>query len=226
MKKVGVTGSAAAALVFSFSAQAQIAALPPGTETRPVQLARVVATLSRGESIGRIRTGLMCWGRQNLTWKSGATTELNTKDLDEVFREKLQKLGYKVAGDPADLFSDSNDGGAGYLIGGSIEHLNVDVCFPMSYYENWDNTKGSASVEVKWQIYSRLERRVVATIKTDGSFEEKKSKEGVCTLFLSVPSRRACRSLPPQRNSERFSWVLPLTFQLRERLPMGSRPFD
>lgn len=217
-------GSAAAALVFSFSAQAQIGALPAGTETRPVQLARVVATLDRGESIGRIRLGLVCWGRQNLTWKSGGTTEFNTEELDEVFRKKLQKLGYKVAGDPSDLFADTNDAGAEYLVGGSIEHLNIDVCFPMSNFSNFDRTKGSATVEMKWQIFSRLERRVVATIKTDGSFEEKKSQEGGMYAILLNAFAESVQKLASSEEFRKIFVGAPADLTVARRAPGGLSP--
>jgi serine protease Do len=165
-------------------AQSQFDPLPAGTQTRPVQLTRLVAKLKRGEKVGHFKVGVVCWMGEDISWKSGGRKELSTEEFDDVFREELGKLGYKVAGDPANLFADANDNSAEYLVGGTIDKLNVDLCYPMAGFGNFDKSKGTASIEVEWQIYSRLQRQVVARIPTSGQFTERKSATGGMYIVL------------------------------------------
>lgn len=159
--------------------------LPPGTETRPVQLSRLVVNLNRGESIGRYKVGVICAFGDGLSWKGGGRQDLDTDEFDEVFRDELEKIGMTVAGDPDNLFEDTS-GSAEYLVGGSIEKLDMKVCFPMAGFNDWDKSKGEATVAVKWQIYSRLERRVVAAIETTGFHKTSSQNGGMYSILLNA----------------------------------------
>ena len=159
------------------SSSAVAAAQDARPQTRPVQLARLVAKFSRGEKIGRYKIGYACLLGDDLTWKGGGRQDLDTREFDDVFRTEIRKLGFNVAGDPDNLFETGNDS-AEYLVGGTIDALDMKLCFPMGGFGDWDSSKGRASVEVSWQIYSVLDHRVVGTIKTTGSAEDRKTRNG------------------------------------------------
>ena len=145
--------------------------IPMEKESKPVQLKRVVVKIKRGTEIGGIQGGLLCVPQPSkLTWRGGRL-DIDTDELTDVFREELESANYTVVGDPDALFDDPSAWKAEYLIGGLVTKLQTNMCYPNSGFGNWSYCKGELYMQVDWQVYSRLDRKVVLEISTEGSFK-------------------------------------------------------
>ncbi len=135
--------------------------------SRPVQLRAVVIKIRRGETIGALEWGVFCTPDSALVY-GGGRLRIDDDELTEVFRDELKSANYRVVGDPDALFENPEDWKAEYLIAGTVEKMLANVCYP---YLGWGNTtdgRGEGYMEVAWQIYSRLDRKVVYQLRTEG----------------------------------------------------------
>ena len=150
--------------------------LPPGTEVRPLSFTRMVAKLNRGQAWGNIQVGLLCLPGGSLTWKGGRM-DIKIEDFDDVLRDEMSKAGFKVEGDPNNLFEQPTSTSE-YAIAGSITNIQAKFCAPMAGFGDFNSVKGSALIDMDWQIYSRLEKRVIAKVRTQGGAQIKNSAPG------------------------------------------------
>lgn len=228
IQRVLLAGALSVAMPVAGSAQqissTQPTPLPPGTETRPVQLSRMVVDLDRGAVIGRLRGGLLCIPQGNITWGSGAARDIDPSEFDEVFRQELTRLGFDVAGDPENLFADANDNRAEYLVGGRIDRLEIRVCYPHSGFGNVTSSNGTASIRVNWQIFSRLERRVVATLATEARFEQREMQSGGPNDILMNAFSGTVRQLAASEPFRRIFVGAPTDLREARAAPTGLQP--
>lgn len=151
--------------------------LPSGTKTRPVQLVRLVLKIARNQPFGRFKVGLLCVGGGTLRWRGGRVG-LENEEFDNAFRESLGEIGFDVLGKSGDLFDDGGDRSAEYLVGGTIKAMRVDTCLPQSGLGDSWTAKGTAWLEIEWQLYNRLDRRVVVAFTTRTGVVQKKAQWG------------------------------------------------
>lgn len=137
-------------------------------DSKPIQFKKIVVKLSRGEHIGAIEAGLFCVPHSDLKWR-GSKMTLNSDVLTEIFREELEKANYKVVGDPDALFEDPSEWKAEILIAGLVKELKGNICYPYGGFGNWTSSKGEGYMKVEWQIYSRLDRKVIHKVTTEAS---------------------------------------------------------
>ena len=160
--------------------------IPLVENTRPLQFKKIVVKLNRGEDIGSIQGGLLCVAQADLVWKGGKI-EVSTDEFTEVFRDELEKANYNIIGNTDSLFEDPSDWEAEYLIAGLIKEMQANICFPWSGLGNWSSGKGEAYMKVNWQLYSRLERKVVFETITEGSSDvDDSSPTGPTDVFLNA----------------------------------------
>lgn len=145
----------------------QQAAPPLGAATRAVNLSRVVFDLAVGQRWGEWRTGLFCIPRGDLKWREGRV-EFDDNIFPDVFRRELRAAGFESGSD--NLFENAGDAAGEFTIGARANSVDARICKAHSEYVP-EMEKGSVSFAIEWQIYSRLQRRVVATIPTTGTFE-------------------------------------------------------
>jgi len=186
------------------TASPQASPLPPGTQTRPVQLSRVVFDLERGSVIGRLRGGMFCFPYGDIRWQTEDTQEIERAQFGNVFDETLTRLGFRVAGSSNELFEDASDSRAEYLVGGRIDQLDLRICYPLSHTGDTSQSQGSVSIRVNWQIYSQLERRVVGTVSTEARVEQGARTGGPNDILLNAFSS-ALRQLAA---SDQFRQIL------------------
>ena len=144
--------------------------IPVGSDAKPIQLRKVIVKLNRGEKIGTYGSGLLCLKDSDLKWKGGQIN-VTGDDFTDVFREELEKAGYPVVGDPNALFEDPTDWRTELFVGGLINEMQANICYPLSGLGDFNTIKGGAYIKVNWQIYSTLQRRVIHEVTTEGSFE-------------------------------------------------------
>ncbi len=141
--------------------------IPTSTNILKVQLKAVLANLSRGDNIGRIYGGPRCRSLTDLKWKRGRAN-FTTEDMITTFIDVLAAAGHRTVGISNSIFK-SDDTAADLFIGGSLTQLHANICMPAIHLGDSDSTKGSMYIKVEWEIYSTLERRVIATFTTAGS---------------------------------------------------------
>ena len=146
-------------------------------KAEPVQLTKVIIKLKRGQKIGTLHGGVFCVHQGNMTWQGGRMN-VTSDDFTDVFREEFENAGFEVVGNPEALFDDPSEWKKKYLIGGLINELESNICYPMSGFGDFNTAKGSAFLRVNWQVYSALERKVVYQVDTEGSFETTQSEPG------------------------------------------------
>ena len=145
--------------------------VPLGRKTKPIQFKKIVVKLHRGEIVGSFCIDVFCMAIESLTWKGGRIS-LTDDDFTDVFREELEQANYTVVGDPDALFEDPSEWKAELLIAGLVKNLKCNICFPFSGFHNFTTGKGEAYLTVEWQIYSRLNRKVVKKLVTEGSYKQ------------------------------------------------------
>lgn len=162
--------------------------------SKPIQLSKVVVRLKRGEHVGALQGGLLCVPQSDLTWKGGRL-KLDSDDLTDAFKEELEKYSFKTVGDTSALFEDPSSWKSEILIAGLVKELKSNVCFPMAGFGNFSSSKGESFVKVEWQIYSKLDRAVVHSVTTEGSFKSTESQEGGIDPIILNAFTQAARNL-------------------------------
>jgi len=162
--------------------------VPLGVDSVPLSFRKIIVKLRRGEEIGQSAGGLLCVPGPKLKWRGGRVN-ITDEEFTEVFREELLKANYPIVGDPNALFDDPDLSKAELLVAGMITSLTINSCFPMSGYGNFESGNGGAYVKVDWQIYSLLDREVVYSTTTEGSFESESSQDLVFEVFTTAFSR-------------------------------------
>jgi len=110
---------------------ATIAVTPPpqGSVVRPIAFSKLLVALQPGEKYGVLLLGPLCVPHESLYWES-ARTQLDQK-FAETFVREVSAGGFKIAGDPNNLF-ESSDASAEYLVAGQITALSARFCFLLS----------------------------------------------------------------------------------------------
>lgn len=144
---------------------------------KPIQFKKIVIKLHRGENIGAVQGGIFCANQAELTYRGGRA-DISDDDLTEAFRDELEAANYEVVGDPDALFDDPSSWRAEYLVAGLVKTLKANICYPLAGWGNTSEAKGEAYMKVDWQIYSRLDRKVVYELSTEGQGARTTAKDG------------------------------------------------
>lgn len=147
----------------------------PGDNLAPIALDRIVVDIPRGTVIGEFANdgGLVgdCLVR---VWEAawpGGTTLADDRDLRTLFAQTMNAQNYNATGDSSELFSDvsADRKDPTYLIGGRIDAINLGLCDETRGGTIFTGTqRGHGTVDVTWQVFSALERKVVYETKTTG----------------------------------------------------------
>jgi S1-C subfamily serine protease len=159
--------------------------------SKPIQFQKIVIKLKRGEHIGAWKAGFLCVPNGDLNWKGGKLN-IDSDEFTETFKEELEKYSFKTVGDTNALFEDPSTWKSEILVAGLVKELKANICYPMAGFGNFNNSKGEAFLKVDWQIYSKLDRSVVHTVSTEGSFTSTSASDnGGDTVVLNAFSQAA-----------------------------------
>ena len=164
-------------LEFVVPAPAQVAPLETGAHVTPVSLTRMAANLPRGKEWAELFDYHQLWKTcrpvQLVTWDP-KLNRIDDPDLHRAFRRELVADGFKVTDDEDDLFAEAV-ASADLEVGALITDLRVKTCGSMILRRGklvyLDKQKGTAVMDVEWQIYSAAEAKTVARIHTSGGLE-------------------------------------------------------
>jgi serine protease Do len=168
--------------------------LKASVNSKPIQLNKVVVKLKRGEHIGALQAGLLCVGQGELNWRGGRLN-IDSDEFTEAFKEELEKFSFRTVGDTSALFEDPSSWKAEILVAGLVKNLKANICYPMAGFGNFSTSKGEAFVKVDWQIYSKLDRAVVHSVTTEGSYKITESSTGGSESIILNAFTQAARHL-------------------------------
>lgn len=149
----------------------------PNQESKPIQFKKIVIKLNRGQPIGVTQSGLLCIPKTTISWKSGARISISDEELTDIFREEFEKANFKIVGNPNALFDDPSEWKAELLVAGLVNDIKMNVCYPLGGFFNFQSAKGECYMKVNWQIYSKLDRKVVYEVTTEGSYKSSETKD-------------------------------------------------
>lgn len=150
--------------------QPQVIHVPDGKETRPVSLGKIVLQVPAGKPVVRVKGGLACvQAEKDTPMPSGAKGNNLSKMFVETFYGELKNANYNVIGDPAALFDEDSSGMAELAVSGAVKDFWCEVCFPMMRWGNLRDGSGSGTIEVDWQVYNRLDKKVIYKVLIKGS---------------------------------------------------------
>jgi hypothetical protein len=180
MKRIAATAVAGLGLLLAPVAQAQ-----SDSASKPLSVTRILSSIPEGQPWGNLSSGLVCLREiTHLIWGSKKAGSLNPKGFELPAREELKREGYTVAEDPSDPFGQKVT--ANTTIGATITGIHGEFCVGGSILSR-TAVKGTASIDMDCEVYSNLERRVVAKVHTRGDASSDISKEGgYQTLLIAV----------------------------------------
>lgn len=150
---------------------------PTYSTTKKLFFKKVVAKLKRGQAIGGSQTGVLCIPSGNdLHWKSGQL-DISSSELTEVLREEFEKSSIAILTEEDSLFESQLEEHTDFIIAGLIKDIQMNICYPMSGFNNYSSSKGEGFLKVEWQVYSKVKKKIVYKTSTEGS--SKLSEAGV-----------------------------------------------
>ena len=156
--------------------------VPMFESTKPIAFRKVVLKVPRHQAIGAVSVGILCTVRSEFTL-SGGRHQLDTDKFNDIFREELQAANYEVVGDPDALFEDPEIASAEYFIAGLISNVEANVCYPLAGFQDYNTSSAAVYMELEWQVYDTLRRRVVRKLNTKGSANVKERSNGLDVAF-------------------------------------------
>jgi hypothetical protein len=159
-----------------------------GTDAKSIEFRKIVTKIPLGEQIGRIQHGWGCFPGASINWRGGRLN-ITDEELTDTFRKELERRNYRVVGDPYALFGEPSAWKAEILVAGLITKIEVNTCFPYSgsptlHIGNTSAVKGGAFMRVAWQVYSRLDGKVVYETTTEGSYHTEEVISGGFPVVL------------------------------------------
>ena len=154
---------------------------PPAAVTdRPLEADRPSQTLGLARFSSSIRHGspyaLVLWGRKCapdslVTWDEANDAFEKTEVDDRIFHETLTRLGFRVAGDPTDLFRDAEAPAGDLQVGALITDYSFSACGGFRPGEQKLDLEtaigtGVGQMTVEWQIHVPALSRTIARIRT------------------------------------------------------------
>ena len=157
---------------------AEVKAIDATAKPRAVKFARIVVQLPPEpwafvRIAGHLDGRVVVYARdQLLTWNDGER-DIKLSTVSTVFDEEM-----RAAGIPTDASADSlfaQDSTADLQVGARVTRMEANFCRYCGFFDNLDGRwTGAVVMSTHWEIYSTLERKVVATVDTQGGYNTPK----------------------------------------------------
>lgn len=192
-----------ASLASPLAAQSSVSQAAGQIYSRPIALARPVFMIKREDAFGYGTSGWLCILPRKMTWGSDEVPKMVEQFL-VVFQDEMKNIGFKIVGDRSKIFEDRDDESSEYALGASIGRMDMRVCYPDNR-DNFETSKGTGEVDVEWQIYSRLQRKVVLSLTITGTSKRDRAMPGGAFGLAKDAFRAALRKLAAD---DRFTKLL------------------
>lgn len=167
-----LTGVALAWFLAGGIAAAQDAAAPDAAPQTSIKLVRMLANIPPGTPYMTLRVGnSFCLDPATKTWVAGESAQAPSPYYPS-FKSGLEGAGYKVVTPGETNLFDADADTADYEAAAVITDEYIEGCVsPGSFWTkvNRGDVRGTGSMKVDWQIYSRLKKQVVARVSTTGT---------------------------------------------------------
>ncbi len=145
--------------------------------SKRVAFTRLVAKLPMGDQFIVLQGGLFCLPAGSKTWPGGPSEVKVAPFLDD-FRTEFRNAGLNPE-DEANLFDTGHSSSAQYALAGEVVEQHYTLCTVTGS----SHFKGEASMTIEWQLFSRLEKKVVAKVTTNTTFGGRELIDGGITIF-------------------------------------------
>jgi serine protease Do len=202
------------------SASVEPIKLAPGAEQKSLRFSRFRSAVRDGDRIGDIKTGSFCNSPMLLTMNA-RTEQAVLGPVARLVREEFMRAGYS---DPIrtqqKLFEDDADRNpSDLLLGGMLEEFQTSYCSSGS----GARTEGSVRVKVRWELYDTVERRVVHTKVTEGSYQTSGTEAMRENEFFSMAYRDAVRRLLADQQFHAAALAAPPAAEIKPGAPAPSK---
>ncbi|HEY1751728.1 MAG TPA: trypsin-like peptidase domain-containing protein [Caulobacteraceae bacterium] len=157
---------------------------PPaaGAGTRPFGFTHVVVRIPDGTAWVNARGGIFCVPQGARTWTSGQQQE-QIKVYMDALRPQMKDAGFSVDGDPDNIFAPATST-ADLQLAAVITAMHFDFCSQMAGYGS-TAISGTATMQVQWQLYSTIEKTVIAKIDTSGTAKVESATHATFNTLLT-----------------------------------------
>ena len=146
------------------------------TETRTVGFGRVMVDIPRNQPIGANEVGLACIPESEKFFQRHMIDPLA---LVDIFKTELEKANINAIGNNKNMFEDPNNfySDVDIAVGARVISFKENACFPFAGFGNTRTQKSRAEMQIDWQVYDILSRKVILTITTNGAHAMPKALE-------------------------------------------------
>jgi S1-C subfamily serine protease len=164
-----LAGALACGTAFGSAAQDASATPAEPVAQSSMKLAAVIVALQVGTPWISLKTASFCGGAPiTRTWSTGRTPQA-VSIYAPAFKTEMEKAGYKVVTPGEDNLFDPESASADYEAAAVITDARIDGCVSNGGIltgGHRGDIKGDSSMKIDWQIYSPIQKRVVAHVST------------------------------------------------------------
>jgi S1-C subfamily serine protease len=131
---------------------------------RPVVLTKLFMNMPAGQTYIDLKYGVFCTGERRQQYSGGLRVD-NTNHQD-AFKTEMEAAG--IAAGRSDNIFGTNEDDVQYEVGAVITDEHLNACVANALQPSGD-AKGDAELKIDWQVYSRLQQKVVLRVSTTGS---------------------------------------------------------
>jgi serine protease Do len=147
-----------------------------GLDGRSIELTLVQIDVPRGKEIGRISSqiGTMCTGGgvTGPIHQQQPRTQDRSSEWNDTFYRVMSGHGFRVAGDPSQLFDKQRDDGGELQFGLSITEMDMDIRALCDFTgRHLVGIRGKSRITVEWQVFDPVRRQVILRKRNEGKFE-------------------------------------------------------
>ena len=146
----------------------------PIVDTREAKISsfwKLVLNPPKGSIVSHQKSHSFCTPQRELKWERDSQV-LDEDDIRAAFNEVLQKGSYPVAGKVDLLFENVPE--PDLILAGLVKELEADICHETTIMgilvATETVTKTDLSLKVKWQVFGRVEQKVIYETTTDGKY--------------------------------------------------------
>ncbi len=150
-----------------------------GQNTKPIEFAKVLFAIKDGAVVGKPHGGLACIPGPAATWRGGNSSVSEGRTVEKIL-SALKSHGVQIANPTDELFR-SPDRQADLTLGAKVTNVDFVTCGEGTF----TGRKGSATITIVWQVFSKAAGRVVLDVTTEGSFADESFKPiNSASLFI------------------------------------------
>jgi S1-C subfamily serine protease len=146
-----------------------------GLDVRTIELTRVQIDIPRGREIGRLQGqfGNKCLGaKTGPIYQERPRIQERSNEWSDTFYRVMNGHGYRVAGDPSQMFETQQRQEGDLQFGVTISEMQIQVHAVCDFLsERAVGMRGNARVTAEWQVFDPVRRQVILRQRSEGRFD-------------------------------------------------------